>query len=75
MEDKRAHERLDKLEKLVEDNTISTRNIEKNTGLIVEIMQGARGIMLIIVVLAKIGVAVAAIYAVWQGFLIYLRGQ
>lgn len=75
MEDKRAHERLDLLEKAVAENTISTRAIEKNTSDIVEIMKGAKGVMIIITTLAKIGVAIAAIYAVWQGFLIYLRHQ
>jgi len=89
MEDKRAHERIDQLdkyimqhtediqriEKSVEENTKLTRSIEVNTGEIVEIMRGAKGVMLIITTLAKVGIAIAAVYAVWHGFVMYLRGQ
>jgi len=89
MEDKRAHERLDmldkyvvqhtqdiqRIEKSVEENTTLTRSIENNTSEIVEIMRGAKGIVYLITFFAKIGLAIGAIYASWQGFLFYLRGH
>lgn len=88
MEDRRAHERLDIVEQFVKqhskdikrieqsviENTALTRTIEHNTSEIVQIMRGAKGIVYLITLLAKVGVAVAAIYALWQGFLHYLRG-
>ena len=96
MEDRRAHDRLDQLdkfidqygtdlkqhaldilriEKSVKENTDLTRSIEINTSEIVMIMRGSKGVMMIIMTLAKIGIAIAALYALWQEFMVYIRGQ
>jgi hypothetical protein len=81
MEDRRAHDRLDvvesdikRIEISVIENTALTRTIEHNTSEIVQIMRGAKGVVYLVTLLAKIGIAVAALYALWQGFLAYLRG-
>ena len=88
-EDRRAHERIDKIEVFVKqhsadilrieqsviENTRLTKSIETNTSEIVTIMRGARGIMFLTTVVVKVGVAVAAVYALWHGFLMYVRGH
>ena len=88
-EDRRAHERLDEmdfhLKKHSDDideirisllaNTILTKSIETNTSEIVEIMRGAKGIMFILTIAAKVGLGIGAVYAIWQGFLVYLRSN
>ena len=61
-------------------NTILTKSIETNTSEIVEIMRGAKGIMFILhvagkflAIVAKVALGIGAVYAIWLGFLAYLR--
>ena len=63
-----------RIEKSVEENTTLTRSIETNTAEIVEIMRGAKGIMAVITIMAKLGAAIAVIYGLWHAFVTYLRG-
>jgi len=82
MEDRRAHERLDileismkKLQDAQTENSASIKAIEQNTGEMVELMKGAKGIMSIITVLAKLMTAVGAVYILWHSFVSYIRGD
>lgn len=82
MEDRRAHDRLDMVELAIRelqvtqrDNAISIRSIEQNTKEMVELMRGARGIMSIITILAKLMTAIGALYILWHSFITYIRGD
>lgn len=82
MEDRRAHERIDgieitikRLEVVQSENASSIIAIEKNTKEMVELMRGARGIMAIITMLAKLMTAVGAVYILWHSFISYIRGN
>ena len=77
MEDRRAHERIDTLEIVVnghieshakfesalEHNTQLTKEIADNTKELVELVKGARGIRTIVIWTAPIAAAFAAVYS------------
>ena len=80
MEDKRAHERVDGLEKIVSkhlqdhakfesallENTMMTKKIAENTAELVTLVKGARSVRTFAVWFAPIAVAMASIIAWWE---------
>lgn len=70
MEDRRAHDRIDTLEVVVENHIrehnkfeASLSNIEANTAELVELVRGAKGLRSLIVWAAPIVAFLAAVYA------------
>lgn len=62
MEDRRAHQRIDKLEQAIEENTILTRQLVDNTTELVILVKGAKGLRAFILWITPI---IAAIMAIW----------
>jgi len=73
--DKRAHDRIDRLEarhmeleKSIAENTNMTREIADNTKELVELFKGAKGLRALVLFIAP---AIAAVYAIIQ----YIKGH
>lgn len=72
--DKRAHERLDKLEmkhveleRAIAENTQLTKTIADNTGELVELVKGVKGIRSLIIWATPIVAAILAVVAYLKG--------